>query len=112
MFILGWYSYFLIALKKESVMSELAIWVLSIPKFSVIYRRVLLKIYTISSLLLILLLLLFNIIDSLWKAFSKKREPTVFHVYFGECMSRTDNTVSLNFDSGAFLVSNFSNSFC
>ena len=93
-------------------MSELPIWVLSISKFSIIYRRVLLKISTISSLLLILLLLLFKIIDSLWKAFSKKREPTVFHVYFGKCMSRTDNTVSLNFDSGAFLISNFNNYFC
>ena len=32
-------------------------------------------------------------------------------IYFGACLSRTDNTVPLNFDSGTFVISNFNHSF-
>ena len=176
-------------------MSELAILlarVLSISKFSSSLLKCFLKISASSSLCLIVLLLLFKIIDSLWIAFSEKRGPTVFHnfllsettlwssfpkkrlivlrskltqkfiwqlkrlldstvlvfqnlflsfdlfvidflsslvikfqlfehifffffsfflfFFFGACLSRTDNTVSLNFGSGAFVISNFNNS--
>ena len=52
--------------------------VLSISKFSTILLKCLLKISASSSFLLIILLLLFKIMDSLWKAFSEKRGPTVF----------------------------------
>ena len=38
-------------------------------------------------------------------------ERIYFIFVFGACLSRTDNTVSLNFDSGAFVISNFNNSF-
>ena len=34
----------------------------------------------------------------------------VFISFFEEYLSRTDNTVSVNIDVGAFVVSNFSNS--
>ena len=80
-FILEWYSYLLITLKAGSVMSELAILlarVLSISNFSTSLLKCLLKISASSSLLLIVWLLLFKIIDSLWKAFSEKRELKVF----------------------------------
>ena len=80
-FILGWSSYFLIALKTGSVMPQLAILlarVLSISKFSTILLKYLLKIYDSSSLLLTILLLLFKIMDSLWKTFSEKIGLTVF----------------------------------
>ena len=63
-------------------MSELAILlarVLSISKFSSSLLKCFLKISASSSLCLIVLLLLFKIIDSLWIAFSEKRGPTVFH---------------------------------
>ena len=35
----------------------------------------------------------------------------IYFTFLGACLSRTDNTVSLNFDSGAFVISNFNNSF-
>ena len=35
----------------------------------------------------------------------------IYFIFFGACLSRTDNTVSLNFDSGEFVISNFYNSF-
>ena len=80
-FILGWSLYFLIVLKTVSIMSELAILrarVSSISRFSRSLFKCLLNISAISSLLLILLLLLFKIMDSLWKVFSEKTGPTVF----------------------------------
>ena len=71
----------LIALKTGSVISELytllAI-VLSISKFSSSLLKCLLKIFASSSLLVIALLLLFEIIDPLSEAFSENRGPTVF----------------------------------
>ena len=36
---------------------------------------------------------------------------TYIFYFFGACLSRADTAVSLNFDSGAFLISNFNNSF-
>ena len=62
-------------------MYELAILlprVLSMSNFS----TSLLKISASFSLLHIVLLLLFKIIDSLWKAFSEKRGPTVFRIFY------------------------------
>ena len=38
-------------------------------------------------------------------------ERIYFSFVFGVCLSRTDNTVSSNFDSGAFVIPNFNNSF-
>ena len=72
-FILWWSLYSWIALKTGSVMSELAILldrVLCISKFSTSLLKWVLKISASSSLLLIM--------DSLWKAFTEKRGPTVF----------------------------------
>ena len=80
-FVLGWSSYFLIPLKTRSVMSELVILrfrVSSTSKFSTILLKCSLKISASYSLLLIVLLLLFKIMDSFWKAYSKKRVPIVF----------------------------------
>ena len=62
-------------------MSELAILlsrVLSISKFSTILLKCFIKISAISTLSPIILLLLFKIMDSLRKAFSKRKEQTVF----------------------------------
>ena len=169
-------------------MSELAILlarVSYISKFSTSLLKFFLKISASSIFLLIVLLLLFKITDSLWKAFSEKRRTTVFpiflltettlwssfpkkhllvlrsklsqkllwrlkrslgslflvfknlflsfdlftitflsslviklqffesiyFIFFGACLSRTNNTVSLSFDVGAFVKSHFNNSF-
>ena len=83
-FVLGWSSNFLTALNTGSVMSELAILlsrVSSISTFCTILLKCLLKIPASSSLLLIILLLLLKIMDSLWKAYSEKRRPTVFQSF-------------------------------
>ena len=80
-FILGWYSYFLIALKIGSVISEFTIFlarVLSISKLSTSLMKCLLKISASSSLLLRVLLLSFKIKVSLWKVFSEERGWTAF----------------------------------
>ena len=80
-FILRRSSYFLIALQKRSVMSELAILlarVWSISKFSTILLKCLLIISASSSLLLIVLFSLFKLMDSLGKPFSEKRGPRFF----------------------------------
>ena len=80
-FTFGWYSYFLIALKAELAISELAILqarVSYISKFSTSLLKFLLKISASSIFLLIILLLLFKITNFLWKAFSEKRRTTVF----------------------------------
>ena len=69
-FILGWSSYFLIALKTGSVKSDLAILLARgspISKFSIILLKFVFKISASSSLLLIVLLILFKIMGSLWK---------------------------------------------
>ena len=65
-------------------MSELAILmarVLPIPKFSTTLLKFLLKIFASSLLWLIVLLLLFKIIDYLWKALSETKGPTVFQKF-------------------------------
>ena len=54
----------------------------SISKFSTGLLKPLLKISANSSLLLIVLLLSFKIMDSLRKAFSEKRGPTVFQIFY------------------------------
>ena len=74
-FILGWSSNFN-SIKNRIDNSELAMLlarVSFISKFSTILLN-----FASSSLLLIVLMLLFKITDSLWKAFSEKRGPTVF----------------------------------
>ena len=113
-------------------MSELAILltrVLSISKFSTILLKCFIKISAISTLSPIILLLLFKIMDSLRKAFSKRKEQTVFQnfllwespLWFSVPKKRLLvlrskltqtflwrlNTVPLNFDSGAFVPLNF-----
>ena len=80
-FIFGWFSYFLIALKTGTVMSELAILLARVSpnsKLSTSLLKCLLNVSASSSLLLIVLLILFKIIDSMGKAFSEKGGPTVF----------------------------------
>ena len=65
-------------------MSELAILlarVSYISKFSTSLLKFFLKISASSIFLLIVLLLLFKITDSLWKAFSEKRRTTVFPIF-------------------------------
>ena len=83
-----WYSYFLVSSKIRSVWSELDILlvgVLSISKFSTRSLKWLLKISSSSSLLLITLVLVFKIINSLWKSLSKKWEAAVVqNVLFSE----------------------------
>ena len=80
-YILGWYSYFAIALKTGSVMYELVILlarIWSISKLSTSLLKCSLKISASFSLSLLVLLFLFKIADSLWKAFSEKRGLIVF----------------------------------
>ena len=84
-FILGWYSFFLIALKAGSVMSELAILLArALSIFQQVYSLLFFNKFKFtsfsasSSSLITALLLLFKVIDSLWKAFSEKRWLTVF----------------------------------
>ena len=55
--------------------------VLPVTKFSTSLLKFLLKLFASSSFLLVLLLL-FKIIDSLWKAFSEKRGPTTFQIFY------------------------------
>ena len=73
--------YFLIPLKAGSVMSEVAILLVSvfaIAKYSTSLLKCLLQISASSSLVPIVLFLLFKVINSLWKAISKKTGTTIF----------------------------------
>ena len=78
---LRWFSYFLIALKTGSVILGL---VLLSPTLNVYveiaydFTENVLKVSGSSTLFAIVLLHSFNILHSLWKAFSEKRGLTVF----------------------------------
>ena len=78
---LGWFSYFLIAQKTGSVMWGLVTSyprLLSMLRLSTILLKNVLNVSASRSLFVIVLLFSFNVMHSLWKAFSKKRGLTVF----------------------------------
>ena len=64
------------SVKHRIGMSELALLVAKVSSIFKVFHK-----FTNSSLLLTVLLLLFKIMDSLWKAFSEKKGPTVFQTF-------------------------------
>ena len=82
--ILGCFSYFCIAQKTGSVVLGLIILslrLLSMLRLGTILLKNVLNVSARSTLFVIVLLLSFNVMDSLWKAFSEKRPLIVFQSF-------------------------------
>ena len=80
---LGWFSYFWIAQKTGSVILGLVILsprLLSMLRLGTILLKNVLNVSASSTLFVIVLLLSFNVMHSLWKAFSEKRGLIVFSI--------------------------------
>ena len=78
---LGWFSYFWIAQKTGSIILGLVILsprLLSMLKLGTVLLKNVLNVSASSILFVIVLLLSFNVIHSLWKSFSEKRGVIVF----------------------------------